>query len=69
SHPQKEDITELVYEQTAMTFEEDKVVIEAQWENMKRFPGAPQIDIHVDIGPNRARRIIERLGRQVPQAA
>jgi phenylpropionate dioxygenase-like ring-hydroxylating dioxygenase large terminal subunit len=60
-HPDKPDITDLVYEQTAMTFEEDKVVIEAQYNNMKRFPNAPQLDIHVDVGPNRARRIIDRL--------
>jgi vanillate O-demethylase monooxygenase subunit len=53
-----------VYEQTALTFEEDKVVIEAQYANMQRFPGAAQIDIHVDVGPNRARRVIERLVRQ-----
>jgi phenylpropionate dioxygenase-like ring-hydroxylating dioxygenase large terminal subunit len=63
-HPEKSDITDLVYEQTAMTFEEDKVVIEAQYNNMLRFPSAPQIDIHVDVGPNRARRIVDRLMTQ-----
>jgi vanillate O-demethylase monooxygenase subunit len=62
-HPDKPDMIDLVYKQTAMTFEEDKVVIEAQYNNMKRFPNAPQIDIHVDIGPNRARRIIDRLNK------
>lgn len=50
-----------VIEQTALTFDEDKVVIEAQYENMKRFVGEAMIDIHVDVGPNRARRIIEQL--------
>jgi vanillate O-demethylase monooxygenase subunit len=68
-YPGKPSITDLVYEQTALTFHEDKVIIEAQYENMKRFPGAPQIDIHVDVGPNRARRIVERLIRQEQQAA
>lgn len=63
-HPDKPDVSELVYRQTVLTFEEDKEVIEAQYANMKRFPGAPQIDIHVDVGPNRARRVIERLARQ-----
>jgi vanillate O-demethylase monooxygenase subunit len=63
-HPDKPDLSELVYQQTVLTFEEDKEVIEAQYANMKRFAGAPQIDIHVDVGPNRARRVIERLARQ-----
>jgi phenylpropionate dioxygenase-like ring-hydroxylating dioxygenase large terminal subunit len=63
-HPDRPDVSQLVYEQTALTFYEDKVVIEAQYENMKRFPSAPQIDIHVDVGPNRARRVIDRLVQQ-----
>ncbi|RZA29761.1 MAG: aromatic ring-hydroxylating dioxygenase subunit alpha [Lysobacteraceae bacterium] len=63
-HPDRPDIAELVYQQTALTFYEDKEVIEAQYQNMLRFPGAPQVDIHVDVGPNRARRVIERLVRQ-----
>ncbi|XYJ08226.1 Rieske 2Fe-2S domain-containing protein [Telluria sp. B2] len=64
SHPDKPDVSDLVYEQTALTFYEDKVVIEAQYQNILRFPGAPQVDIHVDAGPNRARRIVERLLKQ-----
>ena len=54
----------LVIEQTALTFDEDKEVIEAQYANMKRFPDKPMIDIHVDVGANRARRVIERLKNQ-----
>lgn len=54
-------MTQLVVAQTALTFEEDKVLIEAQWQNQCRFPVQAQIDIHVDAGPNRARRVIERL--------
>jgi phenylpropionate dioxygenase-like ring-hydroxylating dioxygenase large terminal subunit len=60
-HPDKQDVTKLVVDQTAATFLEDKVIIEAQWNNQKRFPVRSQIDIHVDIGPNRARRVIDRL--------
>jgi vanillate O-demethylase monooxygenase subunit len=60
-HPDKDDVTQLVVDQTALTFEEDKVVIEAQWQSQCRFPVRHQIDIHVDVGPNRARRVIERL--------
>lgn len=51
----------LVIEQTALTFDEDKVVIEAQYANMKRFGNKKMIDIHVDAGANRARRIVKQL--------
>jgi vanillate O-demethylase monooxygenase subunit len=50
-----------VIEQTALTFNEDKQIIEAQYANMCRFGAKPMIDIHVDVGPNRARRIVDRL--------
>ena len=63
NHPERPDVSGVVFDQTALTFEEDKVVIEAQYRNMLRHPGAPQVDIHVDVGPNRARRVIERLTR------
>jgi phenylpropionate dioxygenase-like ring-hydroxylating dioxygenase large terminal subunit len=63
-HPDKPDMSQLVYDQTVLTFLEDKVIIEAQYANILRFPNAPQIDIHVDVGPNRARRVIDRLVRQ-----
>ena len=56
-----EAIKAKVVEQTAMTFDEDKVVIEAQYRNMLEFGPRPMIDIHVDVGANRARKIIEQL--------
>ncbi|MDC8784666.1 aromatic ring-hydroxylating dioxygenase subunit alpha [Roseateles koreensis] len=60
-HPDKPDVTQVVVDQTAATFHEDKTVIEAQWNNQRRFPDRSQVDIHVDVGPNRARRVIDRL--------
>jgi phenylpropionate dioxygenase-like ring-hydroxylating dioxygenase large terminal subunit len=63
----KDRVTQLVVEQTRATFEEDKVVIEAQWRNQKRFPVRSQVDIHVDIGPNRARRVLDQIVRQQTQ--
>lgn len=54
----REQVTALVVDQTSRTFLEDKDIIEAQWQNQKRFGFRPQIDIHVDQGPIRARRII-----------
>ena len=56
-----EAIKAKVVEQTALTFDEDKVVIEAQYRNMLGSGPGPMIDIHVDVGANRARKIIERL--------
>lgn len=50
-----------VIEQTALTFMEDKVVIESQYRNICQFDSPPMIDIHVDVGANRARRVIDRL--------
>ena len=56
-----EEVMTKVVEQTAMTFDEDKVVIEAQYKNMLEFGPKPMVDIHVDVGANRARKIIEQL--------
>ncbi|NRR31687.1 aromatic ring-hydroxylating dioxygenase subunit alpha [Oxalobacteraceae bacterium] len=58
SHPEQPDNIDVVYQQTEQTFEEDRVLIEAQYQNMRQFDGAAIIDIHVDAGANRARRII-----------
>ncbi len=60
-HPERTDAVKVLVEQTASTFNEDKVVIEAQWRNQHRFPGYAQVDIHIDAGPNRARRIVAAL--------
>lgn len=57
----EEEIMRSVIEQTKFTFDEDKEIIEAQYRNMKRFPDKKTIDIHVDVAPNRARRIVQSL--------
>lgn len=56
-----EEVKAKVIEQTILTFDEDKIVVEAQYRNMCRFGDRPMLDIHVDVGANRARRIIEQL--------
>ncbi|KRW73860.1 2Fe-2S ferredoxin [Pseudomonas sp. TTU2014-066ASC] len=63
TNPQQdhEAVKAKVVEQTAMTFEEDKVVIESQYRNLCQFGERSMIDIHVDAGANRARRVIQRL--------
>ncbi len=61
-HPAMPENIEAVIEQTAFTFDEDRIVIEAQYQNMIAFGGRPEwVDIHVDAGGNRARRIVEKL--------
>jgi vanillate O-demethylase monooxygenase subunit len=60
-HPDMQNVTQLVVDQTEATFMEDKVVLEAQWRNQHRFAERKQVDIHVDVGPNRARRIVREL--------
>ena len=61
-HPDMPENIDAVIQQTAYTFDEDRAVIESQYKNMKEFGSdADWLDIHVDVGANRARRIIARL--------
>ncbi|MFM2123929.1 MAG: hypothetical protein RL328_380 [Acidobacteriota bacterium] len=60
-NPERPHNRENIYQATAFTFNEDKDVIEKQHANMRRFPGAPMVGIHVDAAPNRARTIIAKL--------
>lgn len=63
TNPQRdiERVKQVVVDQTAVTFSEDKEIIESQYLNQLQFPGRNHIDIHVDAGPMRARRLIDRL--------
>jgi vanillate O-demethylase monooxygenase subunit len=54
-----EEIKEKVVEQNRFTFDEDKVVVEEQFKNMKKFGEQPTFDIYVDIGPNSAQRLLK----------
>jgi vanillate O-demethylase monooxygenase subunit len=58
---ERPDMAGAIHRATAFTFDEDRVVIEAQHTNMQRFPGAAMTWIQVDTAPNHARRIIARL--------
>lgn len=62
-------VIDKVVQQSEATFDEDKGVIEAQYANQRRFGGLGTVDIHVDVGPNRARRIVSRLVRQAASTA
>lgn len=66
-HPDMPETIATVIEQTRYTFDEDRAVIEAQYRNMKDFGSdATWLDIHVDAGANRARRIVARLVEPQP---
>ena len=58
AHPDQPGNAEIVYRQTEQTFEEDRVLIETQYNTMKRYGSGPMVDIHVDAGANRARRVV-----------
>ena len=61
-HPDMPENIDEVIKQTAFTFDEDRLVIEAQYKNMQEFgEQAKWVDIHVDVGANRARRIVSKL--------
>jgi vanillate O-demethylase monooxygenase subunit len=67
-HPERPGMTRTIIEQTAATFAEDQVVIEAQWRNQQRFPGRQQVFLSIDAAPAYARRLIDRLLRANPEA-
>lgn len=52
------EITQAFYSEIAATFEEDKVVIEAQQERFTRFPDRPNVALQIDAGGVHARRVI-----------
>lgn len=57
-----EETMKKIIDQTAFTFDEDKVIIESQYKNMCKFgDNVNMVDVHIDVGPNHARKIIERL--------
>jgi phenylpropionate dioxygenase-like ring-hydroxylating dioxygenase large terminal subunit len=66
-HPDMPETIGTVLQQVQATFDEDRVVIEAQYKNMVQFgTAATWTDIHVDVGANRARRIISKLVESNP---
>lgn len=65
-HSPDRSTIDAIYEQSVFTFNEDKVVIEAQYANLTRFPAHRGVDIHVDLAANRVRRIVDGLMTSSP---
>jgi len=57
-----------IHDQSVFTFNEGKVVIEAQYANLARFPEHRVVDIHVDLAADRVRRIVDRLAKDSSHA-
>jgi vanillate O-demethylase monooxygenase subunit len=60
-HSDRVNTPDLVYEQTELPLLRRQGSGRSPVPEQEALPGAPNVDIHVDIGPNRPRRIIERL--------
>jgi phenylpropionate dioxygenase-like ring-hydroxylating dioxygenase large terminal subunit len=54
-------VTEMVLKSTAVAFDEDKFMLEAEQRIIDLDPAAPQIDLVGDAGGLQARRMVERL--------
>lgn len=57
----KPDVTQRIYEEIALTFDEDRVVLEQQQKELNADPLKGLVDINADIGGIQARRIMQRL--------
>ena len=54
-------VTEAVRKGTAVAFDEDKFMLEAEQRIIDLNPAAPQIDLVGDAGGLQARRMVDRL--------
>jgi len=54
-------MTDTVFEQANIAFQEDKLVFEAQQRMIDADASESQVDIHADAGGIQARRILSRL--------
>src|SRR5262249_15148797 len=59
--PSRPSMVEKIHTATALTFDEDRLIIEAQHANMRLPPTPPQPGSGAAAAPTRARRIIQRL--------
>lgn len=55
------EMTTAFHGEIAATFEEDRIIVEAQQRRFDQFPGRPTVHIRSDAGGIHARRVIEKL--------
>jgi phenylpropionate dioxygenase-like ring-hydroxylating dioxygenase large terminal subunit len=67
--PGDEAVSRKMTEQFVLAFEEDKAVLEAVQEAEDASPGRAPVRLAIDNGPQRSRRIVERLIRAERQSA
>ena len=58
-----EALTEQIFADVLVAFEEDRRMIEGQQKVMKQVPGRPMIPIAADAGLNQARWLLDRMAR------
>jgi len=62
-------MTDMLHEANERAFHEDKVVLEAQYRNIREKPDAPFVGIKHDAGPSKMLRILDRLLAEEAAAA
>jgi vanillate O-demethylase monooxygenase subunit len=66
--PGDDSVSQTMTEQLVMAFSEDKAVLEAIQAAEDENPPRPQVKLTIDNGPQRSRRIVERMIRAEQQA-
>jgi vanillate O-demethylase monooxygenase subunit len=61
--PGDETVSATMTEQLIMAFDEDKAVLEGVQRGTEASAGRPPVKLGIDNGPNRSRRIVDRLIR------
>lgn len=54
------NVTETIYRDVVTAFEEDRIMIEAQWERLSQNDGVPMTSILADVGLTQFRRLMQR---------
>jgi phenylpropionate dioxygenase-like ring-hydroxylating dioxygenase large terminal subunit len=61
--PDSESVSNTMTEEIALAFDEDIEILEAVQASFDRDPDRPPVKLAIDNGPNRSRRIVDRLIR------
>ena len=67
--PEDSSVSERMTEQFVMAFEEDREILEAVQRSQDEAGVAPTVRLAIDNGPNRSRRIVDKMLRNEQAAA